>query len=276
MKAGTTHPEKPAPVTGDRPKTATTTAVSRMGALARVELILLLRGKGTLFAALVVPLVLPFSFRGAAKGLDLSGTGLTLGTVLLPGALGLSLLFAVYSSLVGIFVARREELVLKRLRTGELHDREILLGAALPAIGIGLAQSVVLVAGFGLLIGVEAPKAVYLVVLGILFGLLLSVTLAALSATVSRTAESAALTAMPMLILTMIGSGVAVPLDVFPDALAHVCRVLPLTPVITLLRGGWAGNLGTGETLVALGSALAWSVLTVLAVRKWFRWEPRR
>lgn len=252
------------------------TARSRMTSLARAELTLLLRAKGTLYAAMIVPLVLPFSFRSAANGLDLGGTGLDIGTVLLPGALGLSLLFAVYSALVSIFVARREELVLKRLRTGELRDHEILTGAALPAVGIGLAQCVVLVTGCALLIDVGFPDSLPLVLLGIVFGLVLCVALAGLTAAVSRSAESAAITSLPVLFLSMLGSGVVVPLDILPEGLAAVCHALPLTPVITLLRGGWAGTLDTGELLLALGTALAWSVLTVWGVRKWFRWEPRR
>ncbi|MGO4431161.1 hypothetical protein AB4Z54_73365, partial [Streptomyces sp. MCAF7] len=43
-------------------------------------------------------------------------------------------------SLVGVFVVRREELVLKRLRTGELRDVEILAGSATPALRSGLVR----------------------------------------------------------------------------------------------------------------------------------------
>lgn len=62
--------------------------------------------------------------------MDPKGTGLSVGSVVLSTSVGFSVLFAVYSSLVSVYAARREELVLKRLRTGELRDTEILAGAA--------------------------------------------------------------------------------------------------------------------------------------------------
>ncbi|WP_432159761.1 ABC transporter permease [Streptomyces sp. NRRL F-5630] len=252
------------------------TARSRVGALARAETTLLLRAKGTLVAALFVPLVLPFSFKGAIDSMDLGGTGLDLGTVLLPTALGLSLLFAVYSTLVSTYVTRREELVLKRLRTGEVRDPEILVGSAVPAVVTCLVQWIVVTAGCVVLVHPGAPSNPALVVLGAVLGIVVAVGLGALTATLSRTAETAAVTAMPVILLTMIGSGVAIPLDVMPDTLATLARCLPFTPTLSLLRGGWAGNLDSGETLLALATGFAWAAFTVYGVRRWFRWEPRR
>ena len=74
----------------------------------------------------------------------------------------------------------------------------------------------------------------------------------------------------------MLGSGTFIPLEVMPDRLASVCELLPLTPVITLIRGGWTGDLSAYDALGALATAVAWTVLAVFAVRRWFRWEPRR
>ncbi|MGW6910864.1 ABC transporter permease [Streptomyces sp. NPDC054940] len=255
--------------------TAVTTPVGRMTALARAELTLLGRSKGTLFAALFVPLVLPVSVREAAKGMDLAEAGLTLGTVILPASIGFSLLYAVYTTLVAVYTARREELVLKRLRTGELKDTEILAGAALPAVATGLAQCLVLVVGCTVLLDVGAPRAPHLSVLGLLLGLVLCASLAALTAALTRTVESAQVTTLPVTLLSMIFSGMFIPLEMLPDRMASVCELLPLTPVITLLRGGWTGELSAYEVIGPVLTGLAWAVLGVLAVRRWFRWEPR-
>ena len=253
-----------------------TTPAGRVAALARAELTLFGRSKGMIMAAVFVPLVLPFSVRAAVDDMDLAEHGLNVGQVLLPGAIGFSLLFAVYSALVGVFVGRREELVLKRLRTGEPRDREILAGAALPPVAVGLVQSLVLVAGCTVLLDVAAPKAPYLAVLGLLLGLVMCAALAAVTASFTRTVENAQVTSLPLVMISMVASGIAVPLELLPDRFASVCALLPLSPVITLVRGGWTGSLSAYEALGAVLTALAWTVLAVFAVGRWFRWEPRR
>ncbi|MEV5321964.1 ABC transporter permease [Streptomyces sp. NPDC052687] len=255
---------------------STTTVAGRMGALARAELTLLGRSRATIVSVVLVPLLLPFSVRAAVDEMDLKEAGLTVGTVLLPAAVGFSLLFAVYAALTTAYVTRREELVLKRLRTGELRDREILVGAALPASGIGIAQSVLLAVGCAALLDVGAPSAPHLAVLGLLLGIVLCGALAAVTAAFTRTAESAQVTSLPMLFVSMLGSGITVPLEVLPERVASVCELLPLTPVITLVRGGWTGDLSGYDALGAVATALAWTAVAVFAVRRWFRWEPRR
>ncbi|MFC7866275.1 ABC transporter permease [Streptomyces murinus] len=255
---------------------AVATPAGRVMALARAELTLFIRSKGLIATALIVPLVLPFSVRSMVEHMDLKHTGLTVGLVLLPGAIGFSLLFAVYSSLVGVFVGRREELVLKRLRTGELRDAEILTGSALPAVITGLLQAVVLAVGCTALLDVPAPRAPYLAVLGVLLGLALSTFLALLTANATRTTESAQVTSLPLVLVSVMGSGMAIPRELLPHQLAPVCDLLPLSPVITLVRGGWSGELSSHDVLGALATGGAWIALAQFAVRRWFRWEPRR
>ncbi|MFD2691711.1 ABC transporter permease [Streptomyces phyllanthi] len=262
--------------TGAPASAGTTTPAGRMAALARAELTLLSRTKATLFAALFVPLVLPFTLRSAVDEMDLDGTGLSVGSVLLPSAIGFSLLFAVYSSLVTVYAARREELVLKRLRTGELRDSEILAGAALPSVAIGLVQCVVLSAACAALLDLGVPQAPHLALVGLLLGLVMWPALAAVVSSFSRSVEGAQVAAMPLLLISMLASGTLVPLEILPDRLASLCELLPLTPVVTLIRGGWTGDLSAYDALGAVATAVAWIVLAVFAVRRWFRWEPRR
>lgn len=254
----------------------TTTPAGRMRALARAEATLFVRNKGTLVAALFVPLVLPFSVRSAMSDTDLKEVGLNVGTLVLPASVGFSLLFAVYAALVGVFVARREELVLKRLRTGELSDFEILTGAALPAVATGLVQCLLLAVGCSVVLDLDAPSAPQLAVIGLLLGLVTAAALGALTASFSRTTESAQVTSLPLMLLSFIGSGITVPLEFLPDRLASFCELLPLTPAITLVRGAWTGDLSAHDVVGAVLTGLAWTVLSVFAVRRWFRWEPRR
>jgi ABC-2 type transport system permease protein len=270
---GPTAPGAPAARPGRSPVRS---SVRRLRALARAEFTLLGRNRTAVVTALLVPLALPFSVRPALSRIDLEAQGLGLGPVMLTAAVGFSFLFAVYTSLVSAFVARREELVLKRLRTGELRDWEILTGTSLPAMGLGLAQALVPAAGCAAFLDAGAPKAVHLTVLGVLLGLVLCAALAALTAAVTRAVESAQVTALPLIFVSMIGSGMVLPTEVMPDRLAAVCELLPLSPAVRLVRSGWTGELGPFQALGSLALALAWTVVAVFAVRRWFRWEPRR
>ncbi|MER5789150.1 ABC transporter permease [Streptomyces sp. NPDC001980] len=249
---------------------------ARLRALSRAELLLFGRNRSAVLTALLMPLVLPITVRPAIDQFDLKEKGLNIGTLTLTAAIGFSFLFAVYSSLVGAFVARREELVLKRLRTGELSDAEILTGTALPALCLGLAQALLLAVGCTVLLDAGTPEAPYLTLLGLVLGLLLSAVLAALTAAVTRTTESAQITAAPLVLVSMMGSGIAVPADVLPHRVAAVCELLPLSPAVRLVRAGWTGELSAYQALGTVLTALAWTVVAVFAVRRWFRWEPRR
>ncbi|MFD7666374.1 ABC transporter permease [Streptomyces sp. NPDC059788] len=248
---------------------------ARLTALFRAELTLLGRNKTALFMTLLLPLIMAFAMRQAVSQMPLQENGLSVGTVLLPGTIGFVLLFAVYSSVTGSLVTRREELVLKRLRCGELTDREVLAGTALPAVLLGLAQCVLLVVCGGLMLKSGLPQAPHLVVLGVLLGTVIAVSMAAASTAITKTAEAAQLTTMPFVFISMGGSGMVVPLDVLPDKIANILELLPLSPVMGLVRDGWTGGGDLTDTVRRLVIALVWAGLAVFAVRRWFRWEPR-
>ncbi|MFD4790631.1 ABC transporter permease [Streptomyces sp. NPDC058459] len=259
-----------------RPARRSTTAYGRISAIGRTELTLLMRNKSAVFIALFMPVLLTFSFRAAAEEFDLAGTGLDVTSVLLPSAIGFVLLFAVYNNLTTAFVARREELVLKRLRTGELSDNEILLGTATPMLFTGLVQMALLGVGGTLALDAGAPSHFWWLIAGVLTGLVIAAGLAALTASYSRTVETAGITVLPLMLVSAFGSGMLVPTELLPDAVVPFLEFFPLSPVVALIREGWTGRTDTTEMLLQLLGAIAWSAVAVVATRRIFRWEPRR
>ncbi|MEW1615810.1 MULTISPECIES: ABC transporter permease [unclassified Streptomyces] len=247
----------------------------RLTALARAELILLVRNRSAIFVALVLPVVMIFSIRASLQQIDLAGTGLSIAGAALTGGIGIVLVQVVYMTLVTGYVTRREELVLKRLRTGEVTDREILAANALPAVALALLQVVLLVAAGAVAFDLSAPKRPELFLAGLLVGLVMMSGLAAATSAVTRTVQTSQLTTLPLFFVSLFASGIFVPLDIFPDGLASVFELLPLTGVMTLIRHGWLGGVEGGDLVTAAVAALAWTAFAVFAVQRWFRWDPR-
>ncbi|MBB4893879.1 ABC-2 type transport system permease protein [Streptomyces olivoverticillatus] len=265
-----------ASATGTGVPTGTTTAAGRALALGRAELTLLGRNRMALYTVLLTPVLVIYAVSSGARKLDLSGSGMSFKEATMTGAFGYVLIFVVYCNLMSVFTARREELVLKRLRTGEAGDLEILAGTALPSLTIAVAQCALLVTAGMAWLHMRIPARPDLLVAGVLLGLALLTPLAAACTAFTKSSETAQLAAMPLVMVSMLGSGMFCPLEAMPDALAKACSLLPMTPVVQLMRDGWLGGASTAGTLGHLGAALAWTAVAVFAVRRWFRWEPRR
>ncbi|TQF04354.1 ABC transporter permease [Kitasatospora acidiphila] len=258
---------------------AAPSAARRVLALARTEALLLTRNRIALYMAVAMPVCL---ISGLHQMLKAQRNRLPGGD--LHGALVLSLfltvlVFVVYYNLTAAYVARRNDLVLKRLRTGELTDPEILGGTALPAVLLALLQMVAITVCAAALFGLPAPHNPVLVLLGLLLAVAVLVPLAALSSAFTKTVETSGITTLPVMMLTIFGSGLLVPLAVMPGQVALVARLLPVTPALALLRTGWLGGDGGQHPVgwwLYLAGALAWAALAGWAARRWFRWEPRR
>jgi ABC-2 type transport system permease protein len=247
-----------------------------MRSLALAELRLLARNRLAAFNAVLLPVLVAGMLAGAADLGDPDDTAR-----LVTGLLGFVLLGVLYYSLVSTYVARREDLVLKRLRVGVLSDPRILAGIAGPAVAVSAGQMAVFVAA-GMVAGLPVPANPAVLLAGVVAGAAVFVLLAAASAAFTRTVEMAQITTLPVLLLSFAGAGLALPADALPPAVAQALRLLPLGPTLELVRLGWLGRPGEG-VLGVLGLAAApagllaaWAVLGWLAVRRWFRWEPRR
>ncbi|NDL56387.1 ABC transporter permease [Phytoactinopolyspora mesophila] len=255
----------------------------RIWSLARAEVRLLLRNRTAMFVGAGLPIA-------TVALLYLTGTHeettLDTSVVTVVSLIGVALLYVIYYNLVSTYVARREDLVLKRLRTGELSDAEILGGVAVPAVLLAVLQVLLVGTGAALLLGLAAPVNMLLVVAAVLGGAAVFVLLAAASSAMTRNVEMAQMSTLPVFIVCIIFSGLFIPLSVMPDQLATAAQFLPLTPVVELSNLGLAGTTGEDaavgftETFSAAASPAvilaAWIVIGVELTRRTFRWEPRR
>ncbi|WP_258037356.1 MULTISPECIES: ABC transporter permease [unclassified Streptomyces] len=283
MSTTTTRPDSPRPDAPRPVKPAPTSwmrlpdkaARRRMAALSRAELTLLVRNRTALFGALLMPLLMVGFLLTMADTLGLDDGNLPLAAVLGTSAIGMVLLMAVYSTLIPAYVGRREERVLKRLRTGEATDSQILAGTAVPAVVLSLMQCAVIIVAGSAHPSLSTPVRPDLLIAGVLLGTLMMTLMAILTSAFTRTVESAQITAMPLFLLAMATSGMLTQLDTLPDRMADIFRMLPFTPIMDLVRAGWL-DAGGGDVTRALLLAVAWTVLAGYGIRRWFRWDPRQ
>lgn len=256
--------------------------------LAGLDLRLLGRNQTALFNVVFLPLLMGFLFTGfGGEGAVVEGVRAEL--FLLSGLPGLMLCFAVFVNLVNTFTARREDLVLKRLRGGQASPAGILGGAALGALVVYLAQVALLVA---YVVNVEdgsPPVNLPLLLLASVLGVAVFALLAAAFSGITQTAELAQITILPVLLVTLVGAPFFGPISTMPEPLRLLSALTPATPVVEITRtaflgGDFVGAVGGASTLgeqwVAalpdLGILLAWLLVAALVARWLFRWDPRR
>ncbi|MFQ6485314.1 ABC transporter permease [Brachybacterium epidermidis] len=255
--------------------------VPRLLGLARAELTLLLRNRMQLFTALLLPLSVPFLYLPLARqGGTPEALASGLGTMFV-----VALLFVVYYNLLSSYVARRQDLVLKRLRTGEASDATVLTATAVPALLIAFVMIGVMGAIATPLLDLPLPAHPAVLVIGLVLGAAVMVPLALATANITRTVEAAQVTSLPLMAVLVIGAGAAIPLQMMPDWFGRLAALVPSAPITAMVRLGWLGidaegaALSTGEVWVQTaqqtGILLVWLILGILFVRSHFRWEPR-
>ncbi|MCE4269022.1 ABC transporter permease [Rhodococcus globerulus] len=259
--------------------------MNRIATLSRAEFTLLGRNRLLLFNAIVLPLIFPIGILIISREGGLSDTAVASGLEIF--ALFL-LVFVVFYNLLSVYSTRRDELVLKRLRTGECSDAEILAGPAVPSwVLTGLLTVVVGIAV--VVLGGRVPANPVLVLVAFIGGAAVFTALALITSAVTRNAEAAQITCMPILILAT--AGMSSIRNIVPDNIARVLDFTPMAAILDLVNLGWVGRTSSeladdgavaasfADTFVSAGQPLlvlvAWIVGSVLIANVYFRWEPR-
>lgn len=273
----------------------TTTAPARSAAswatrvlrLTRTEFTLFMRYK-TAWMFLALPFILAFmGFQGPNDEV-IPGYGRSDLTMI--AAIGSIALVLGVGHPSNVFTARRESLVLKRLRVSGVPQTAI-FGGVIGVIVLFTLLLTALITGLVFAFSGAVPRdPLMLVVAMVLSGLLYSL-LGLLLTPLVRNAEAAQMVAtVPIMLLLFLGGGL-VPLDLLPEGARQLFSLLPSVTVTETVQAAYTGYdafggfTGSGEetylglwaaALPSIGVLLAWIALLALLVRRFFRWDPRQ
>ena len=260
-------------------ESAIPSAWRQMVALIRMELLLLRRNMTATVMSVLTPLLVSVLLISGVEATAEDAVAETCGLI------GFLAVFCVHHHLATAYASRRQEMVLKRLRTALPSDRTVLIGVASASLIVFVVQAVVLI-GYGVLVLDMPVPANPLTMLSamLLGGAVLAGFAAALSA-ITHSSEAAMLTTLPTVAIFVMAPGVLTPLGTLPETLENVAMFQPMGPFMKVLRTGWLGHEIGEPNLSFVGSivdGLPW--LTLLAVwlivagavtKRYFRWEPR-
>lgn len=265
------------------PARATSTPLQRFTSLGRAEWLQFRRNKTLLVMATVFPIGIPLLIFGIADN------GATEAANAFDMFVIYTLLFVQFYTVLSMATTRRDERVLKRLRTGEARDLEILAAICLPGTILTLVFSVAIVIAL-LVMGAPMPVNIAVIAVAVILGLVLSSALALVTSSFTRNAEASQLTSLPVFTLAFLGLSAFRPVfdgTVFADIIVRT----PFAAISDLVQLGWAGNtflaqVDGAEPLSFLGVfaeawqpalvLLAWTAAALYAAKRYVRWDSHR
>jgi ABC-2 type transport system permease protein len=192
---------------------------------------------------------------------------------LIPGLIGFNLLSTSLWAIGFYVVQMRSNRQLKRLVATPMRRRDFLLSQMLARLAFVLIEVPLLVLFAWLVFGVAVEGSLLALSVVVLLGAACFSGLGLLAAARPRTTEGVSgiinVIMMPMLVL----SGVFFSASRFPDAAQPLIRALPLTAFNDAARAVYNDGIALHALPLELGIMLAWTLASLAAALRWFRWQ---
>jgi ABC-2 type transport system permease protein len=192
---------------------------------------------------------------------------------LLPGILAMTVMNSGLNGLTWVITEYRQRLVLKRVLATPVHPLVFLGGLIARYAATNLVQLGVIA-----VVAVGVFHATIVGSLWVLTGLALAGTLVFVGigiaiSTVSRTPESANLFGSALSFPMMFLAGTFWPREFMPAFLQPVISILPLTPLVEVMRAVAARGEAVGPYLTGLLYLTAWGIVAFILAAWRFKWE---
>jgi ABC-2 type transport system permease protein len=225
------------------------------------------------FFTLIFPLIMLFLFGMIYGNNPPPGTG-SQGAIdtLIPAFTAMTIGIAGLMSITITLATYRENGILRRLRTTPVSPLVVMAAQVVVVFTMTALGVLLLVAAGKLVYHVNFAGNLFSMLGGFILGCLSFFGIGFILAGVMPTARTAQVVAMVLMYPMLILSGAAWPRELMPAAIQNISAFVPLTYVVNLLRGLWAGE-AWGAHLLDVGILLGMLLLGIIISTKTFRWE---
>jgi ABC-2 type transport system permease protein len=194
----------------------------------------------------------------------------------LPGQLGFGLLSAGIFGTAFLILDLKKTLVLKRFYSTPINKLNILIAEGISKLVFSILQAVVIIGighfvfGFTLINGFSTFLIMLLLSsMGLIVFLGMGLFVSSISKSTDNVAPIANLFTLPQFLL----AGTFFPIDLFPDWLQIISRLLPLTYLNEAMRMVAFEGAGLVNVLPQIGALAIWAVIVYVGTSKLFKWE---
>jgi ABC-2 type transport system permease protein len=204
----------------------------------------------------------PTPFFGGYGSVNVSVPSYTAVIIATSGLLFLTIAMASY----------REHGILRRLKATPLRPQAILGAQVIVIFLMTTLGMALLVIAAKIVYGLRFPGDPLSVLAAFVLSCLSFFALGFVLAGLLPTARTAQIVAMVLFYPMIFLSGATLPREILPESIQKFAQVLPLTHVVTLLRGLWMGE-PWGDHLGEVGILSALLIIGILISARTFRWE---
>ncbi|MEU3297849.1 ABC transporter permease [Streptomyces longwoodensis] len=177
-----------------------------------------------------------------------------------------------YTTMVTTLASRRQNLLIKRLRSTPASDTSILMGLLLPVTALALAQVIAILTVLAAV--TKTPASVPLLAATVVSTVIMMLALGLATAGLTNSPEHAQVTTLPVSLGTI---GIATWVGITgTEELTQLKRLLPGGAATEVILNAWDGGVPVADSLRLLLPTLGWVVLAIVLAGRFFRWEPRR
>ncbi|WNB92306.1 ABC transporter permease [Bacillus sp. NEB1478] len=230
------------------------------------------RDKLQVFWTFLFPVLMIWLFGSMFNNQEMGG--LSFASLYIPSWIGVNIVTTAFFTLGTVLAGYRETGVLRRYQSTPLAPWKILFAHTIQGTVIFSFSAVVLVVFGALMFDLKAPAYLGSTLIALFLSIVSFFPFALFLTSLAKNVGTAAAISSLFLNLMLFLSGATFPLEMMPDVLQYVAKVLPLYYVIELVRATWnTSPIWENMTPVIVLSCI--SVVSIVLSSKFFRWSGK-